>query len=94
LLAAAAAARAEHRLVIVGNRCVSIDCDGDRSHRETIVLIAGQGRTAQDWAKVQPVVSGFARVCSYDRAGLGENDKVDQPQSSDETAEDLHRFVP
>ena len=93
LLAMAAMAPAEHRLVSLGDRRLSIDCDGDRSQRETVVLIAGQGRTSQDWARVQPAVSRFARVCSYDRAGSGESDKVDQPQSIDETVEDLHRLL-
>ena len=93
LLAMAAMAAAEHRLVSIGDRRLSIDCDGDRSQRETVVLIAGQGRTSQDWARVQPAVSGFARVCSYDRAGSGESDKVDQPQSIDEIVDDLHRLL-
>ena len=57
------------------------------------MLIAGQGRTAQDWAKVQPAVSRFARVCSYDRAGSGESDKVGHPQSLDEIVEDLHSLL-
>jgi pimeloyl-ACP methyl ester carboxylesterase len=93
LAATSAVARAEHRLVNIGDRRLSIDCDGDRSHRETVVLIAGLGRTAQDWAKVQPAVYGFARVCSYDRAGSGESDKVDPPQSIEQTVEDLHRLL-
>jgi pimeloyl-ACP methyl ester carboxylesterase len=93
LAATTAVARAEHRLVNIGDRRLSIDCDGDRSHRETVVLIAGLGRTAQDWAKVQPAVYGFARVCSYDRAGSGESDKVDPPQSIEQTVEDLHKLL-
>jgi len=93
LLTTAAAARAEHQLVSIGDRRLSIDCDGGRSHSATVVLIAGLGRTAQDWAKVQPAVSRFARVCSYDRAGLGESDKVDQPQSIAETVADLQPYI-
>jgi pimeloyl-ACP methyl ester carboxylesterase len=93
LMATSAAALAEPRLVSIGERRLSINCDGDRSHPETVVLVAGQGRTAQDWAKVHQVVSGFARVCSYDRAGLGESDKVDHSQSLDETVADLHRLL-
>jgi pimeloyl-ACP methyl ester carboxylesterase len=93
LLTTAAAARAEQRLVSIGDRRLSIDCKGSSSQRETVVLIAGLGRTAQDWAKVQPAVSGFARVCTYDRAGSGESDKVDKPQSTDEIVEDLHSLL-
>ena len=38
-------------------------------------------------------MSGFARVCVTTVAGSGESDKVDQPQSIDETVEDLHRLL-
>jgi pimeloyl-ACP methyl ester carboxylesterase len=93
LLISAPAALAEHRLVSVGDRRLSIDCEGDRSRKGTVVLLAGLGRTAQDWAKVQPAVSGFVRVCSYDRAGSGDSDKVDHPQSIDEIVADLHKLL-
>ena len=74
---------------------MSIDCEGQPvSGRATVVLISGGGRTAKDWAKVQPAVSSFARVCSYDRAGLGKSDKVgSKPQSVDEIVEDLHTLL-
>src|SRR6516165_10224017 len=82
----------ERRLVGVGNRRLSIDCEGALT-RQTVVLIAGLGRTAEDWAKVQPAVSAFARVCSYDRAGSGASDKTATPQTVDEIVEDLHRLL-
>jgi pimeloyl-ACP methyl ester carboxylesterase len=93
LLGTGAAARAEHRLLSVGGHRLSIDCDGDRTQPETVVLIAGLGQTVQAWAKVQPAVSKFARVCSYDRAGSGESEKVGHPQSLDEIVEDLHSLL-
>jgi hypothetical protein len=54
--------------ISVGDRRLSIDCEGEPHDTPTIVLIAGGGRTAKDWAKIQPAVSSFARVCSYDRS--------------------------
>ena len=30
-----------------------------------------QGGSSQDWRWVQPSISNFTRVCSYDRAGYG-----------------------
>lgn len=44
-------AYAERRLVSVGDRRLSIDCEGHTT-RQTVVLIAGLGRTAEDWTKV------------------------------------------
>jgi pimeloyl-ACP methyl ester carboxylesterase len=56
--------------------------------------MAGGGRTARDWAKVQPAVSKFSRVCSYDYAGYGESDKVaSEIQPVDEVVDDLHRLL-
>jgi hypothetical protein len=78
LLCPSFAAFAEHRLVSIGGRRLSIDCDGARTHRDTVVLIPGLGRTAKDWEKVQPAVADVARVCRYDLARLGESDN---PQS-------------
>jgi pimeloyl-ACP methyl ester carboxylesterase len=59
----------------------------------TVVLIAGHGRTGNDWAKVPTIVSNFARVCSYDRAGLGESEKTPKPQSVEEVVDDLHNLL-
>jgi pimeloyl-ACP methyl ester carboxylesterase len=59
----------------------------------TVVLLAGGGRTAKDWEKVQPAVSGFARVCSYDIAGMGESDKPPKDQSIDEIVDDLRALL-
>ena len=61
LLAASAAALGEHRMISAGDRRLSIDCDG-QAGSATVVLIAGGGELAKDWAKVQPGVSKFARV--------------------------------
>jgi pimeloyl-ACP methyl ester carboxylesterase len=84
-------ASGESRLVSVGGRRLAIDCAGERSAAGTVVLLAGGGRTLKDWAKVQPEVAKFARVCSYDRAGLGESEKVAQPpQLLDDVLGDLH----
>src|SRR4051812_7122411 len=93
LLALAIPAFAEHRLISIGDRRLSIDCDANPSSTATVLLLAGGGRTAKDWSKVQPAVSKFARVCSYDRAGLGESEKTAKPQSAAEIVDDLHALL-
>lgn len=42
---------------------------------------------------MQPAVSGVARVCSYDVAGMGESDKPPHDQSLDEIVDDLRALV-
>jgi pimeloyl-ACP methyl ester carboxylesterase len=93
LLAASITAFGEHRMISVGERRLSIDCDGEAG-AATVVLIAGGGEPAKTWAKVQPAVAKFARVCSYDFAGLGESDKAaSKPQPVDEVLDDLHGLL-
>ncbi len=93
LLVASITAFGEHRMISLGDRRLSIDCGGEAGSA-TVVLIAGGGRTAKDWGKVQPAVAKFARVCSYDRAGFGESDKAaSKLQSVDEVVDDLHGLL-
>jgi pimeloyl-ACP methyl ester carboxylesterase len=92
-MAASMAAFGEHRMISLGDRRLSIDCDGEAGSA-TVVLMAGGGRTAQDWAKVQPAVAKFARACSYDYAGFGGSDKADsKPQPVDEVVDDLQKLL-
>ncbi len=59
-----------------------------------MILIPAGGSTAKDWALVQPEVSAFSRVCSYDHAGHGESDKPPVAvQSVDEVGDDLHAWL-
>jgi pimeloyl-ACP methyl ester carboxylesterase len=41
------------------------------SHRPTVILESGMGGCSLDWALVQPELSRYTRVMSYDRAGFG-----------------------
>lgn len=46
-------------------------CMGTRApDAPVVVLEAGAGNGVETWAKVQPAVAEFARVCTYDRPGL------------------------
>jgi len=76
LLATAVAAFGEERMISIGDRRLAFYCDGEPAHSPTVILIPAGGRTAKDWAKVQPAISSFARVCSYDHANHGESDKA------------------
>jgi len=93
-LATSTAAFAEHRMISIGDRRISVYCDGERGLSPTVILIPAGGRTDKDWATVQPAVSGFSRVCSYDHAGHGESDKAPVALLSvDEIVGDLHAWL-
>jgi pimeloyl-ACP methyl ester carboxylesterase len=55
----------------------------------SVVLESGLLHGAQDWVLVQPEVSKFTRVCSYDRAGYGWSQYRSGPRTSTEIAQEL-----
>ncbi len=94
LVAAAVAAFGEQRMINIGDRRLAVYCDGEPGHLPTVILVPAGGRTAKDWAKVQPALSSVARVCSYDHANFGASDKAPvKLESVDEEAADLHAWL-
>jgi pimeloyl-ACP methyl ester carboxylesterase len=59
----------------------------------TVVLESGFGNSSEVWNRVQPEVAKFARVCSYDRAGLGASDPAPTPRTVVAITEDLHALL-
>lgn len=81
----------EAHKVSVGSYRLFLNCTGS-GPGPTVVLIASGD--AGQWSKVQPEVSKFARVCSYDRMGTGWSDRTIPPdQTARETAADLHTLL-
>lgn len=81
------------RVVDVDGRRMHIDCEGTASDDPTVILDAGLGDSYLSWRKVQPEIAKFARVCSYDRAGIGYSDSSSRPRTSRVIAEELHRLL-
>jgi pimeloyl-ACP methyl ester carboxylesterase len=78
--------------VDIGGRAVFILCKGTGS--PTIVLEAGSGNSADTWAGVQPEIARFTRVCSYDRAGLGQSDPAPTGvRTVQDSVDDLHALL-
>jgi pimeloyl-ACP methyl ester carboxylesterase len=82
---------AAKRKVDVGGYKLSLHCTGQG--QPTVVLDAGAGDSHDVWSEVQPAVSGFTRVCSYDRAGLGRSDPGPLPRTSRRIVEELHTLL-
>ena len=82
------------RMILVGDHRIAVYCDGEVGRTPTVILMPGGGRTAADWAKVQPAVASFTRVCSYDPVNLGASDKTtNHSPSADELVADLHAWL-
>lgn len=94
LMGASSSVFGEQRMISIGDRRISVYCDGKAGSSPTVILIPAGGSTAKNWAAVQPEVSGFSRACSYDHAGHGESDKAPVAvQSVDEVVDDLHAWL-
>ena len=77
-----------------------VDVGGYRLHihslgvgRPTVVLESGIAASSLSWCPVQAEVAKFARVCSYDRAGLGWSESGPSPRSIARLVQELHRLL-
>ena len=75
----------------VGGYKMHINCTGEGT--PVVILESGLGDSYVSWRKVQPEIAKFARVCSYDRAGLGYSDRSPQPRTSKVIASELHALL-
>src|SRR5215469_9211432 len=79
------------KLVDIGGLRLHINCTGTGS--PAVVMEAGPNDSSVIWQLVQPEVSKFTRVCSYDRAGFGWSDAPNEPRSSSNIASELARLL-
>lgn len=82
------------RLVDIGGRRLHLECKGDRVG-PTVIFEAGlsQYTAHSTYGKAQALIAPFARVCTYDRAGLGWSDPVAGVRTHQAMVEDLHKLV-
>jgi pimeloyl-ACP methyl ester carboxylesterase len=67
-------------------RCVG---DGDAS----VLLVSGWTAPQEEWSEVQAKVGSVARVCSYDRLGIGESGPLPPSQTFETFAADIDFLV-
>ncbi len=78
------------RLVDVGGHKLHLLITGDERGGPTVVLEAGGMATSPQWALIQPGIADFAKVVSYDRAGLGWSEQGPRPRDARTIARELH----
>ena len=78
------------RMLDVGGRRLHVYETGQGS--PTVLLEAGIAATSLSWRPVQEAIARFARVASYDRAGLGWSDAA-ATLSLSQQVEDLHALL-
>lgn len=82
------------RLVAADGVRLHIQCAGERqAGAPVVVLEAGAGNSARTWRDVFDPIAQFARVCAYDRQGLGTSERTAAPQSGVEAVATLHALL-
>lgn len=81
------------KLVNVGEHRLRIECKG--TGNPTVVMDAGLAQTRQTWNTLRlQEIEKFTRVCTYDRAGLGDSDKPKVRQrTSEKIVKELHTLL-
>ena len=74
-------------LVDVGGYRLRIECIG--AGKPTVVMDAGLAQDRSTWGQVPSGVAAFTRVCTYDRAGLGESEAGAKPRTSQQIVAEL-----
>src|SRR4029077_16375311 len=79
------------RMLDVGGRRLHVYETGQGS--PTVLLEAGIAATSLSWRPVQDEITKFARVASYDRAGLGWSDTNSKPLTLSGLVDDLQSLL-
>jgi pimeloyl-ACP methyl ester carboxylesterase len=80
-------------MVSVSGHDMHIYCTGKASGSSTVVMDSALGGGLLDWQTVQPKVAPFARVCSYDRSGIGWSESGPNPRTSQRIVRELHALL-
>ena len=82
------------RMVNVNGRIQHIHCIGERAPGQPVIILeAGLGDHLYSWYSLQTEVSGFARVCAYDRAGMGWSEPSRAPRTAGQIADELNTLL-
>ena len=79
--------------VEVNDKYVHTILSGEKDAEFTVILDAGLSCCSLDWHYIQPQVSKFARVLSFDRAGYGWSSSINEPYTSLDVVHDLIHII-
>jgi pimeloyl-ACP methyl ester carboxylesterase len=81
-------------LVDMGGYRLHLYCTGDEAAAEpTVILESGLATNTSAWTRIQSEVSSSARVCSYDRGGIGWSDPSPRRRDAASIAEELYELL-
>jgi pimeloyl-ACP methyl ester carboxylesterase len=79
--------------VTVATRQVAARCTGSTSDPSVLLVSGYDTELSESWDEVQPSLGAFARVCAYDRLGVGTSDEAPRRQSFADLADELDGVI-
>jgi pimeloyl-ACP methyl ester carboxylesterase len=79
--------------VDMGGYHMHIYCQGNKSDVDSPTVIMEAAEFSLSWDSVQSEVATFARVCTYDRAGLGWSERSPNPRTAKNIVQELHTLL-
>ena len=79
--------------VAVGGRQVAARCAGSTGDPAVLLVSGYDTELSESWDQVQPSIGAFARVCAYDRLGVGTSDEPPARQSFADMADELDGVI-
>ncbi|MBX2917042.1 MAG: alpha/beta hydrolase [Cyclobacteriaceae bacterium] len=77
-----------------------VEIDGHRQHildkgegSPVVIFITGAGADLKDFDMVQSEIADYTRTLSYDRAGIGLSEELDNERTVDHFASELHQIL-
>ncbi|MFB6469063.1 alpha/beta fold hydrolase [Cytobacillus sp. Hz8] len=81
------------QLVEVNERKIHTIVSGNEDSKPTVIFDAGLSCCSIDWYYIQPEISKFTRVVSFDRAGYGWSTPTKGMNTSEEVVDDLTQVL-
>lgn len=82
------------QMIQIGDHKMHIYCTGENiSGSSTIILEAGAGNNYTTWHGIQPELSKYTQVCSYDRSGLGFSEGTQDLRTNDDVVVELETLL-
>jgi len=86
--------KAPGQLIQVVDHKMHIYCTGEsKNGSPTVILEAGGGNIWATWSRIQPKISQFTKVCSYDRSGYGFSEGSKDSRTNLEVVQELELLL-
>jgi pimeloyl-ACP methyl ester carboxylesterase len=86
--------KAPGQMIQVGDHKMHIYCTGENKNGSpTVILEAGGGNIWATWSSVQPEISKYTKVCSYDRSGYGFSEGSKDNRTNIEVVQELEQLL-